>query len=260
MRDWLRLSRVRGWWDNFLHLTGAAYLLWYHSARTGVDVYGFAAYLGGVLCLLIGGYTLNDITDFGQDTALSRDSKASPRPRHSLIIAVTALVVGAILMLVATRKALALGIVAATLLTGMAYSLRPIRFKERGVWGVILGAAPQKPALFLVFAAMLSAWNWLTAVLAVWLLCGSLLGVLGHQIIDYPDDLAVGVRTFTARHGTRLSFRLCVACAAVIGIMVLVPFAFVPVSQAVGIAGLLAGLSLVYVAKGVRAVRAGCWA
>ncbi|MFC1512367.1 UbiA family prenyltransferase [Candidatus Latescibacterota bacterium] len=255
VRYFVRLSRVRGWWDNLLHLTGTAYLLWDYLDQASIGAGGFAAYMGFVLCLLTGAYALNDVCDFSKDSVLYRDGRNQPHRKHSLIYALTMLVMGMILLPVATRKTLALGIGVVTLLMGIAYSLPPMRLKERGGWGVTGGAAAQRPVHFLVFAAILGAWNWFTIVLTAWLFFGSLLSMLGHQILDYNNDLAAGVRTFTADHGIQLSLRLCMVCAAGIGMMVLAPVAFAPITEAIPVVGLLAALSLVYAGKGVHAMR-----
>jgi len=256
LRYVVRLVRVRDWWDKLLHLAGAAFLLWNCSGRTGVDMRGFAAYMVGVLCLLMGGYTINDAADFPQETAFSHEKREQlPRRIHSLMVALAGLVTGILLLLAATSETLPRLIAFVTVLFGVEYSLLPIRFKERGVWGVIVGATTQKPALFLVFAAMLGAWNWLSAVLTVWLFCGGILGILGHQTLDYHNDLVAGVRTFVSRRGPRLALRLCVGCAAGIGMTVLAPLVFAPITEALPIVGVLAALSSVYAGKGLRAMQ-----
>jgi 4-hydroxybenzoate polyprenyltransferase len=130
----------------------------------------------------------------------------------------------------------------------------PIRFKERGLLGVVVGAIAQKPALFLVLVAMLGAWDWLSAILAAWLFLGSLVGLLGHQILDARNDHSAGVRTFVTGAGVRLSLRLCGACAAGVGLTVLAPFAFTSFEQAWPVAAALAALSSVYAFKGLRAL------
>lgn len=254
LRYSVRLSRLREWWEKLLHVAGSAFLLWVYSGRGGIDAWGFALYVGGVLCLLLGGYAINDTADFSKDRLSGRDDGGPiPLRKHSLIVALTALPAGILLLLAATSELLPRMIAAVTLLIGVEYSLRPLRFKERGIWGVITGAATQRPALFAIFAAMLGVWNWLGTVLAVWLFCGGMLGMLGHQILDCHNDRTCGVRTFVALHGPRSALRLCMAFAAAIGLTVIAPLAFVPAAEALPVVVLLASLSSVYVGKGLRA-------
>jgi len=249
----VRLTRVQGWWDKLLHLTGSAFLLWIYSGRTYVDITGFMAYLVAVVCLLMGGYTINDAADFPQDNKTS--SKSMPQQKHSLILSVAALTTSLILIYTITNKPLPLVITAVTILIGVEYSMPPIRFKERGIWGIIVGAATQRPAIFLIFAAIICVWNWLSTVLAVWLFCGGMLGMLGHQILDYQNDLNNGVRTFVVRHGQRMALQLCMVCAMLLILTIMVPLLFVPFTEALYIMCLLAAFSSVYAVKGLRSIR-----
>jgi len=134
------------------------------------------------------------------------------------------------------------------------YSLPPLRFKERGILGILVGAATQRPALFLVFVAMTGTWNWLAAVLTAWLLLGGFLAILGHQVEDFQNDVRARVDTFTTRRGCPLVLRCCFACAAGTGVAVLAPFAFVRPADALLPALAMALMSLVYASKGVRAL------
>ena len=213
-------------------------------------------YIIAVAGLLIVGYTINDVADFSQDRPAERDiAKAGPSRKQSLITSIGALAISVLLLFSVTREALPLAILAGTVLIGVEYSLPPLRFKERGLWGVLIGAATQRPALFLIFAAMLSDWTWLAAILSIWLFCGGILAMLGHQIEDYHHDRAVGAPTFVALHGIRISIRLCVLCGVIIGAAVLSPFVFIPGSRAFFCVGILTSLSSVYALKGFRALR-----
>jgi len=254
LRYSVRLARFREWWEKLLHVAGSAFLLWVYSGRRGIDVCGFSLYVVGVLCLLLGGYAINDAADFSKDRLSGRDDGGLiPCRKHSLIVALMALLAGILLLFAATSELLPRMITIVTLLIGIEYSLRPLRFKERGVWGVITGAAMQRPALFVIFAAMLGVWNWLGTVLVVWLFCGGVLGMLGHQILDCQNDRTCGVHTFVTLHGSRLALRLCMVFAMAVALTVIAPLAFVPVAEALPAVVLLAALSSVYVGKGLRA-------
>ena len=249
----IRLVRVQNWWDKLLHLAGSAFLLWIYSGRIRVDVIGFFVYLAAVVCLLMGGYTMNDAADLPQDTAVGR--RNMPQRMHSFIISLAALMTSLILICAITSEMLPGVITVATILIGVEYSLPPMRFKERGIWGVIVGSATQKPAIFLIFVTIICVWNWLSAVLTVWLFCGGMLGMLGHQILDYHNDLTSGVRTFVVRHGPRLAMLLSMVCATLIIMTIMAPLVFVPFTEALPVMCLLAAFSSVYVVKGLRSIR-----
>lgn len=253
LRYSVQLVRIQNWWDKLLHLAGSAFLLWIYSDSIRVDVTGFMVYLAAVVCLLMGGYTMNDASDLSQDTATGRESM--PQRKHSLILSLAALMTSLILICAITIEMLPRVITAATILIGVEYSLPPMRFKERGIWGVIVGSATQRPAIFLIFVAIICVWNWLSAVLTVWLFCGGMLGMLGHQILDYHNDQISGVRTFVVRHGPRLALLLSMVCATLIIITIMAPLVFVPFTEALPVMCLLTAFSSVYLVKGLRSIR-----
>ncbi len=249
----IRLVRLRNWWEKFLHIGGSAFLLWKYSDRIHPDEAGFVLYLAAVFCLLTGGYTMNDVADSSKDKAVGR--KNMPQRKHSLIVSLAALMTSLILICAITSQLLPLLIAAVTILVGVEYSLPPMRFKERGVWGIIVGSVTQKPAILMIFIAILGVWNWLGAVLTVWLFCGGMLGMLGHQILDYHNDLISGVRTFVVQHGPRLAILLSIICVTLILMTILAPFVFVPFTEALPVMCLLAVFSSVYLVKGLRSIR-----
>lgn len=256
LRYGVRLVRIREWWDKLLHVAGGAFLLWSFGEEAGTGTYSFVVYVAGVACLLAGGYAINEVADFSQDRMSGRDSGQGITARsHSLIAALAAIASGMFLLLSITDDTLPRVIAVLTVVLGVEYSLPPLRLKERGTWGVIAGAVTQRPALFLIFVAMQGAWNWLGAVLTVWLLCGGIIGMLGHQLLDCHNDKAAGVSTFVTEHGSGAALRLCLACASVLGAAILTPLAFVPVPRALPVSGLLAAMSSVYAIKGMRSLR-----
>ena len=253
LRYSIRLVRIQEWWDKLLHLAGSAFLLWFSTGSIGVDMAGFIAYVAAVICLLMGGYTINDAADLPQDTAAGRENM--PQRKHSVTVSIVTLAAGLILIYAITNAVLPRVIAAVTILIGIEYSLPPIRFKKRGIWGVIVGSVTQKPAIFMIFVAIINAWNWLSAVLMIWLFCGGMLGMVGHQILDYHNDLASGMRTFVVRHGPRLALMLSIVCALLIIMTIMAPLIFVPFTEALPVMCLLAALSSVYLGKGLRSLR-----
>jgi 4-hydroxybenzoate polyprenyltransferase len=89
-------------------------------------------------------------------------------------------------------------------LVAAAYSLPPLRFKERGVAGLVVPACAQRSLPLLVGMALLGQLTNPTAWLAV--LVFTLVGlrwILLHQTIDLANDEHTGVRTFARDHGLK---------------------------------------------------------
>lgn len=84
------------------------------------------------------------------------------------------------------------------------YSIRPFRFKHRGILGVFAdaGGAHLFPSLFVVsviFHQIPESANmgWQFSV-GVWSFCYGIRGILWHQFIDKANDCDTGVRTFAS--------------------------------------------------------------
>jgi 4-hydroxybenzoate polyprenyltransferase len=82
-----------------------------------------------------------------------------------------------------------------------AYSIAPIRLKERGGWGLLAGSLPQRalPAGF-VFEAM-GVWDWTSVVICFLFTMIGLRSMAVHQARDYKADKAAGVKTVATTRG-----------------------------------------------------------
>lgn len=251
-----RLLRLRDVWDKILHLAGCAALSWVHSGRTGASASALGLYVAGVAALIIGGYAVNDAADHDQDLRAGKNAgKAAVPKAHSLAAAVAFLSLGTVLVLAVANGTAARALAIGTVLLGVAYSVPPIRLKERGIWGVLAGAAAQRPALFLVWAATLGARAALAVVLSLWLFFIGAVGILGHQLLDRRRDRTGSVRTFVLRNGVRPAVCLIALCAAVAALAALAPLAFLPFDQAWPLVASLIIMSAVSAGKALKASR-----
>ncbi len=256
LRQGVRLFRLRDLWDKLLHVGVCAILLWDHAGRAGASASDLVLYIAGVSALLMGGYAANDVADFHKDRIAGADPREQgPRRGQSLAAAIAALSLGTALIMAAVNDALPRAIAAGSVLFGVEYSMPPLRFKERGIWGIVVGAFTQRPALFLVWAASLGVWDGLTAVLTIWLFVVGLGGMLGHQVLDRGRDRTGLLRTFVFRKGSRPALRLCALCAVVAGVATVVPLALMPFDRAWPAAAALLLMSAVSAGKALQASR-----
>ncbi len=256
LRYGTRLLRLRDLWDKLLQIGACAVLIWALPEPSRADASGLVLYIAGVFFLLVGGYTVNDVADFGQDRRSGADPRGSaPRRGHSLAASITALSLGTILIMAAAGGVLGRAAAGGSVLLGVEYSLPPLRFKERGIWGVIIGAFAQRPALFLVWAAALDARDRLTAILTAWLFFVGMIGMLGHQVLDRGRDRAGQVRTYVFREGPRAALRLGAVCAAAAGIATVAPLVLMPFDRAWPAAATLLAMSAVSAGKALIAFR-----
>jgi 4-hydroxybenzoate polyprenyltransferase len=107
----------------------------------------------GLYMLVLGsyGYTLNSYCDRAQDAKVGKHAEISYFSDWQLLIIllVLALFSLGIPLSFADLKIRILGLVTFFLVTF--YSAKPIRFKERGLWGISVATLTQRPLPFLLF-------------------------------------------------------------------------------------------------------------
>ncbi len=88
------------------------------------------------------------------------------------------------------------------LLIATFYSLKPIRLKERGTWGIIFVVMAQRVLPLLIIFAVFDFNRWPDGVLLVlYILFRGLSSDVNHQLSDYRNDLETGTSTFAVQKG-----------------------------------------------------------
>ena len=166
---------------------------------------------------------INDLTDRDEDRKAGKPNRldGASRAKAAILVALPVAAGIAVALLWRDDVALLTAYLAAWLAFSL-YSLRPFRFKARGIFGVLCDASGAHlfPTLVAVLLVARDARGeagaaWLAAV-AVWSLALGLRGILWHQLTDRENDRSAGVRTFAQRHppavaerlGTRVAFPL----------------------------------------------------
>lgn len=199
---WLRLARWPEWSTSKLPYLGAAAFLLTPREASPLQVVGI---MGAMACCAAFGYAINEVADRETDVRAGKSNRATDVAWGvwASFLAIT----GAGAVFLATlwgSDTVAPALVLGDLVFAAAYSLPPIRLKERGVVGLIAGAAAQwaVPTLA-ISASQPGGWSDPTA----W--CASLLGLaIGlrwmavHQLQDRFGDRQAGVRTYAAEGGT----------------------------------------------------------
>jgi 4-hydroxybenzoate polyprenyltransferase len=207
----LMAIRFLEWW--YSKLAMAATVALSLTLATGTDFVTAAKtiLLGLIPIAALGafGYGINDVADAEVDR---RRNKPRPSPLAEMS-ATRALLVLAPLVPVGIGAALVLepwaaAIEAAGFILAAAYSLEPLRLKERGLAGVLTGACAERVVPTAVYLTLFpSDGGWMWALLAGGLLIWS--GLVGmrwmaiHQIFDATGDRRAGLRTWGARLGER---------------------------------------------------------
>lgn len=198
---WVQLARWSDWSTSKLPFLGAGALLLAPSESTALEV---LTIIGTVFCWAAFGYCINDVADRDCDLRAGKFNRAANVSAASWAIFLALTATGSVsLSLFWAADLAAPALVLSGLLLAIAYSLPPLRLKERGAVGLVAGAASQwvLPVLA-ISAAQTRGWSspaaWCIAFL------GLAIGIRWmaiHQLQDTMADRRAGVRTYASRGG-----------------------------------------------------------
>jgi 4-hydroxybenzoate polyprenyltransferase len=201
IRNAIKLVRVYEWLEKLQLDFVAAFILLItmpHPWR-----FLWALLVLGLYMLVLGsyGYTLNSYCDRAQDAKVGKHSEIlyfSDRQVQLLLLALALFSLG-IPLYFADIKIRLLGLVTFFFVTF--YSAKPIRFKERGLWGISVATLTQRPLPFLLFAFLVPCDAKLAWFLFGWLCFLGLVMIMSHQIFDFENDKKAEVYTWAVKVG-----------------------------------------------------------
>ncbi len=167
------------------------------------------AQLGASLLLLfavlskgLSSILINDLTDREIDQRAGKERWIAALPLAAgIFIPGVLLASGFLALLKAGGGMLVLTSFSATALLGILYSLKPVRFKERGIWGILAYSLSAAILNALVPWALFRPAGYLLSLLLIVILAEKLVQILFHQINDFDSDRADKVMSFAVTAG-----------------------------------------------------------
>jgi len=219
MQQFKNTLKIGRWWDGQLPLMMA--LVYYEIGLSKV-IPGVLMFLLTLVMFLVSsigiasfGYLLNDLTDREKD----RQSGASNLLAHKGPRKIAAMFALVIILSFAPwawlpRSSAIFVLITFEYLLFIAYSVKPVRLKERGIPGsaadALYGYTVPLLVAMLVFAQLGKStlpW-WQVAITAVWSFVLGLRHILVHQLKDAANDEVSGTRTTVTVFGWDKVFRL----------------------------------------------------
>jgi hypothetical protein len=155
-----------------------------------------------VLCKVQFSILSNDLCDRREDQAAGKMRWIGSLPGPlGLMITAFLMAAGLTTVLLVGGSLRATLVYAGTILLGLFYSLKPLRFKERGIWGLLVYALSATMVFVLV------PWTWfpsgpvLLAALLAAVMSDKWIQIHFHQVVDQPADLEKATRTYAVRVG-----------------------------------------------------------
>lgn len=233
-----RLARPADWLFSKIVFMVSALMLLADQATASAQLMMLLA----IVSLAAFGYGLNEICDQACDRRAGKTNRANglSRAESAVYLAASALL-ALVLAFWASPDPVGGLMIGLALLCSWAYSAWPLRFKERGPAGLVMGALPQWCLPTLAIAALEAGGAWQPAALSFGFF-GLALGLrwMGiHQLKDTLADRISGVRTFAAMGGPVVAVIAASLLLELVGLALLLSFTW-PRSQAALIALLIA--------------------
>jgi len=197
------------------------------------------------------GYAANSWSDVDSDKAASKANSfhgLSAVTARSIVASSALMVVAATIVLFgAMPLPFALSVV--LMLGSAAYSLRPVRLKERGIAGLVASSLAQRSVPILIVFAVVDVWSLGGMALFGAVTATGLRYIVSHQIADVANDRRSSTNTFVTRRGIGAARRIVSRAVAPAEILFLVAsLVLAPFRSPIYIVGMIiAGLLLVWV-------------
>jgi 4-hydroxybenzoate polyprenyltransferase len=198
----MMLVRPRAWWFNKVPLSVTLVVVLLDGRPFSARAFVVLAMVVLTVCAVGNyGYALNDLFDVDEDARLGRANAAAAAGSARMWAIIGASALCAEIFALTAAGALGAILTLIALCLPLAYSVPPLRIKERRWLGVLADAlaAHVYPAML----ALLAVTQWelrpVTPVLAVcvglWSTAAGLRGILSHQLHTADQDRRVGLRT-----------------------------------------------------------------
>lgn len=155
------------------------------------------------------GYAVNNLSDRRVDEVAGKPNPfIEMKYGTALLVVVGTLVLGlGIATLGFWGKWDAIALTAVSFALAAAYSLKPIRFKERGAVGLVVSALAQRVVPLLIVMQVFNCWTVVSIAFVALALVIGIRFMLIHQMDDLDNDIRSGVATFSTSRGLAYSHR-----------------------------------------------------
>ena len=160
----------------------------------------FACYFVYLAFFFSFGYAINDYSDREIDAIVGKTNIMGELGEGKCRVVLLLLILGCIPFGIVCRNMWIIPIFLFVYFWGAAYSIKPFRFKERGLFGLIECSLAQRT---LPMLPLLAYSKDMVQYVLIWGGIGALVGlryILIHQIIDLENDTKSGTETFAKSH------------------------------------------------------------
>lgn len=207
MKNIISYLRIKEWLDSKVTFMMGILLFFYFCIDGRIETITIAktvAYFLYVSMFLAISYVANDFADMEIDKKAGKAKVIAHMPKwgiwSSLIL--MAMLGNVPLIICADNKLICSFIIFFTFFLGLAYSTLGIRFKERGLLGLIECSFAQRCMPLLIIFVLVKTDVPIAAMLLGWMILSFIDGlryIIIHQVNDLENDIASGVETYVTR-------------------------------------------------------------
>lgn len=206
MKNIISYLRIKEWLDSKVTFMIGILLLFCFCTNAGFDeaTVKTVAYLLYVSMFLAISYVANDFSDIEIDKKAGKKKVIADMPKWLIWFSLIAMAaIGNIFIVICSEKRmLCIALVLLTYFLGLAYSSLGIRFKERGIWGLVECSFAQRCMPLFLIPVLLKFDTSLMILLSGWIVLSFIDGlryIIIHQVNDLENDVATGVNTYVTK-------------------------------------------------------------
>ena len=190
------LIRISEWHDKALSVVVCILIVVWFEPESSQHISLISVVGIFTISLGIYGYSLNAYCDRAQDKKIGKNYIVATFNESEFlsVIGLSASCSLVALLFIDNTTSVLIGLL--TFMLATVYSARPIRLKERGWIGIIVGAVTQRLLPFLIFVATLDTQTLVTGFLGGWLTILGISTMGAHQLLDYENDEITGCSTW----------------------------------------------------------------
>lgn len=206
MKNIISYLRIREWLDSKVTFMMGIMLLFCFCTNEEFDeaIVKTAAYFLYVSVFLAISYVVNDFSDIEIDKKAGKKKVIANMPKWLVWFSLIAMAtIGNFLIIICSEnKMLCIALVILTYFLGLAYSSIGIRFKERGIWGLVECSFAQRCMPLFLIPNLFNFDSLLMILLSGWIILSFIDGlryIIIHQVNDLENDVAAGVNTYVSK-------------------------------------------------------------
>lgn len=154
------------------------------------------------------GFLVNDYFDLPYDIKSKKKREIHGLSRTSLVVIILVVILVSLLHLVYLQNLRYTLVYLLSFTLGFFYSAPPLRFKSRGLSGIIVNGLIEKTLIVLAIFAFFNHFGIDTAVFVLASFIIHLSDIITHQIYDYKSDLETDTKTFVVNLGLNRSMNI----------------------------------------------------